>query len=112
MISDVIVLYVLKKRRFYKENKYQQVYDSDGEQDYEVIDNPPAMDAEKQTLSDTVSLSLQVIKAIVEQKWDHSKGLLFCFFFHRSVSIILTVVTIHHRPRVTSSESPIYMSWY
>lgn len=40
MISDVIVLYVLKKRKFYKENKYQQVIDTD-DNDYEIINNPP-----------------------------------------------------------------------
>ena len=40
VVSDVIVLYVLKKRNFYKQNKYQQVIDSD-DQEYEVINNPP-----------------------------------------------------------------------
>ena len=41
MVSDVIVLYVLKKRNYYKENKYQQVVESDYEKDYEIITNPP-----------------------------------------------------------------------
>ena len=59
VISDVIVLYVLKKRAFYKENKYQQVVDTDREQEYEVINYPPNDDA--QPLPITVSLKpLQV----------------------------------------------------
>jgi P2X purinoceptor 4 len=41
VVSDVIVLYVLKKRNFYKQNKYQQVIDSDDDKEYEVINNPP-----------------------------------------------------------------------
>ena len=44
VISDVIVLYVLKKRHFYKENKYQQVVDTDNDGEYEVINNPPNED--------------------------------------------------------------------
>ena len=46
MISDVIVLYVLKKRNYYKENKYQEVKDSDVEFDYEVVTNPPDADTD------------------------------------------------------------------
>ena len=46
VISDVIVLYVLKKRKYYKENKYQEVKDSDIEFDYEVVTNPPDADTD------------------------------------------------------------------
>lgn len=40
VVSDVIVLYVLKKRLFYRQNKYQDVRDSDIENDYHIIDSP------------------------------------------------------------------------
>ena len=41
MISDVVVLYILKKRNYYKENKYQQVVDMDSDKEYEIVNNPP-----------------------------------------------------------------------
>jgi P2X purinoceptor 4 len=41
VISDVVVLYILKKRNYYKENKYQQVVDMDSDKEYEIINNPP-----------------------------------------------------------------------
>ena len=46
VISDVIVLYVLKKRKYYKEKKIQEVKDSDNEFNYEVVTNPLAEDAD------------------------------------------------------------------
>jgi P2X purinoceptor 4 len=41
VISDVVVLYVLKKRSYYRDNKYQQVTDEASDQEYEVVNNPP-----------------------------------------------------------------------
>ena len=55
VISDVVVLYVLKKRHFYKENKYQQVEDSEYARDYEVVNNPPNDDAEANPIPVAVS---------------------------------------------------------
>ena len=62
MVSDVIVLYLLKKGGFYRRNKYQQVNESEGEEGYEVITNPPATkDPENQPIQVTVrSFPLQV----------------------------------------------------
>lgn len=40
MVSDVVVLYVLKGRRYYRENKYHNVSSPDLE--YEVIDHKDA----------------------------------------------------------------------
>ena len=57
MISDVIVLYVLKKRKYYRENKYQEVLDADmKENEYEIINNPPDQDPESQPLSVAIGL--------------------------------------------------------
>ena len=45
MVSDVIVLYVLKKRYFYREKKYLYVADSNRDEDqYEVITEPEEAD--------------------------------------------------------------------
>ena len=45
MVSDVIVLYVLKKRSFYREKKYLYVVDSNRDEDqYEVITEPEEAD--------------------------------------------------------------------
>ena len=61
VVSDVVVLYVLKKRHFYKENKYQQVIDPEVDGDYEIVDNPPEADDEtnKHDLPHSVSCKLQ-----------------------------------------------------
>ena len=63
VISDVIVLYVLKKRSFYKENKYQQVLDPEIDQHYEIINNPPG--SERQPLPTTVSGTVYNIVCII-----------------------------------------------
>ena len=39
VVSDVIVLYVLRKGKFYREKKYQNVNDAEIDGGYEVIDN-------------------------------------------------------------------------
>lgn len=58
VVSDVIVLYVLKKRKFYKGNKYQEV-DSEIEFDYEVIpSSPPEGDSEDQPTRQTALLKV------------------------------------------------------
>ena len=65
MISDVIVLYVLKKRSFYKENKYQQVLDPEIDGQYEIINNPyeDPDTSQRQPLPDTVSCELNLVCA-------------------------------------------------
>lgn len=40
MISDVIVLYILRKGKFYRQKKYLNVNDSEGEGGYEIINTP------------------------------------------------------------------------
>ena len=40
MVSDVLVLYVVKKRMYYRENKYLNV--NDPHSDYEVVDHKDA----------------------------------------------------------------------
>ena len=40
MISDIIVLYLLKQRWFYRDKKYLNVVDPPDESGYEVIDGP------------------------------------------------------------------------
>ena len=52
----MIVLYVLKKRQYYRDNKYQEVADVDSDKEYEFIHNPPAEDSERQPIPVTVSL--------------------------------------------------------
>ena len=60
VISDVIVLHVLKNRKYYKENKIQEVKDSDIEFDYEVVTNPLAEDTDQKEDSPYTEYSTSV----------------------------------------------------
>ena len=40
VVSDVIVMYILKKGKFYRQKKYLNVNDSEAEGEYEIINNP------------------------------------------------------------------------
>lgn len=117
VVSDVIVLYVLKKRKYYKENKYQEVKDSDMEFDYEVITNPPPPDIDHQYTPPTVSTALLSLK--VKEVYCPAGGVcahfqtVFYVFLHfslllRTPSIIHPVVlVVVFRTRVTNSESKL-----
>jgi P2X purinoceptor 4 len=56
VIGDVVVLYILKKRKYYRENKYQEVVDMDSDKEYEIITNPPE-DPEARTIVSLRTLS-------------------------------------------------------
>ena len=60
VISDVIVLNVLKNRKYYKENKIQEVKDSDIEFDYVVTNPPDAEDTDQKEDSPYTEYSTSV----------------------------------------------------
>lgn len=63
MVSDVIVLYVLKKRYFYREKKYLYVADSNRNEDqYEVITEPE--EADERVWGKPFSLAMEIYTVI------------------------------------------------
>ena len=119
MISDVIVLYILRKGKFYRQKKYLNVNDSEAEGSYEIINTPTDEESK-----DAIPVPVSHAK-LEERWWEQVLGMRECevctIFFYSSKSphmlrtapllhLKVTSFDVHKRPN--NCYLTVHVRWY